>query len=403
MDTASDQTTTSIPELSAALVDQLRRMGAIRTEPVAAALAAVRRDRFAPEATPEMAYSNEAIVTKRDERGLAISSVSAPRVQAFMLEQAQVRPGMRLLEIGSGGVNAAYMSELVGAGGQVTTVDIDQDVTDRARRLLAENGYEQVEVVLGDGEFGVPGRAPYDRIIVTVGSWDIPKAWTDQLTEDGLIVLPLRMRSLNRSIALRRDGDHLVSSSVERAGFVAMQGAGAFGERLVQLQEDVALRVDDGQPADEELLAAALEHPLVETWSAVTVGDQEPFDDLDLFLASTSLGFCLLMAHESAVKAGVVKARPWGSSAVFSGGAFAYVVLRQLAADKHEFGVYGHGPDADRLVGHLAGQIREWDREHRGGPGPLICAYPADTPDDQLPEGLVITKKHTKLTVSWSR
>ncbi|MFE4974379.1 methyltransferase, FxLD system [Kitasatospora sp. NPDC056651] len=404
MTTDSDKIVTPVQSLCAALVDQLRGLNAIRTGRVADAFRAVPRHLFAPEAPVAEVYSNQPIVTKRDERGLAISTVSAPRIQAFMLEQADIQPGMRVLEIGSGGVNAAYIAELVGEGGEVTTMDIDPFVVDRAMRFLPEAGYEHVNVVLADGEFGVPEHAPYDRIVVTVGAWDIPPAWWEQLSPGGRIVVPIRVRSLNRSVAFQLEGEHLVSRSIERAGFVAMQGAGAFGEEVVYLHGDtVALRVDDGQQADGVLLAAALKQPRVELWSGVTVGDQEPFDDLDMFLATSMPGFCLLTAHESAVAAGIVQARPWGSSAVVDGGAFAYVVLRQLGPDSHEFGVYGHGSGAEALAARVVEQINTWQSSHRGGPAPVILAHPMGTPADQLAGGLVIDKKHTRFTVSWSR
>lgn len=402
MTTESDKIVTPFGSLSAALIDQLRDLNAIRTDRVADAFRAVPRHVFAPEAPVEEVYSNQPIVTKRDERGLAISTVSAPRIQAFMLEQADIQPGMRVLEIGSGGVNAAYIAELVGEAGEVTTMDIDPFVIDRAKRFLPEAGYGRVNVVLADGEFGAPKHAPFDRIVVTVGAWDIPAAWWEQLAPGGRIVVPIRIRSLNRSVAFQLDGGHLVSRSIERAGFVAMQGAGAFGEEVVYLHDDtVALRVDDGQQANGALLAAALKQPRVEAWTGVTVRDQEPFDDLDMFLATTLPGFCLLTAHDSAVAEGIVQARPWGSSAVFCDGTFAYVVLRQLGPDRHEFGVYGHGADAEGLAARVVDQINAWNSRHRNGAAPVISAYPVGTPDDQLPGSLVIDKKHTRFTVSW--
>jgi protein-L-isoaspartate(D-aspartate) O-methyltransferase len=109
-----------------------------------------------------------------------------------MLEQADLHPGMRVLEIGSGGYNAALIAELVGTEGAVTTVDIDPDVVDRARRYLEAAGYSQVTVVLADTANGVPERAPFDRIIVTAGVWDLPSAWADQLAVGGRLVVPLR-------------------------------------------------------------------------------------------------------------------------------------------------------------------------------------------------------------------
>lgn len=403
MNTLSDAAVTFAESLKEALAAQLRRLGAIRSDEVERAFLTVDRHHFAPEAELTQVYSNQPVVTKRDEQGLAVSTMSAPRIQAFMLEQAGIEPGMRVLEIGSGGVNAAYLAELVGQHGQVTTVDIDPFVTERAERYLAETGYGRVNVVLADAEYGVPNHAPYDRIVVTVGAWDIPPAWMEQLTPSGRIVVPLRLRSLNRSIAFERRDERLVSRSIERAGFVAMQGDGAFGEHVVYLHDDtVALRVDDGQDADAGLLAAALKQPRAEAWSAVTVGDEEPFDDLDMFLATSLPGFCLLVAHESAVNAGIVQARPWGNSAFFTHDTFAYVVLRQLGPDRHEFGVYGHGPGTDALTAQVADQIRLWNDAHRGGPDPVISLHPAKTPDDQLPRGLIIDKKHTRATVSWS-
>ena len=63
--------------------------------------------------------------------------------------------------------------------------------------------------------------------------------------------------------------------------------------------------------------------------------------------------------------------------------------------------MYAHGPDAEKLADRVAEQIRTWDRDHRSGPGPRFEAHPAGAPDEQLPEGLVIDKRHIRLTVSW--
>lgn len=99
---ASSGDATSADAYRAALVDQLRELGAIRTERVAGAFRAVPRHLFLPQVPLEEAYANEAVVTKRDEQGVALSSVSAPRLVAMMLEQLRMEPGQRVLEIGSG-------------------------------------------------------------------------------------------------------------------------------------------------------------------------------------------------------------------------------------------------------------------------------------------------------------
>jgi protein-L-isoaspartate(D-aspartate) O-methyltransferase len=143
-------------DLRAGLVAQLRSLGAVRSWAVEQAVLAVPRHVFMPEASLEQAYAAEfSLTTKRDGNGVALSSVSAARIQAFMLEQAGIGPGMRVLEVGSGGYNAALIAELVGPAGRVTTVDIDPEVTSRAAGLLSVAGYGQVLVVTADGAGGV--------------------------------------------------------------------------------------------------------------------------------------------------------------------------------------------------------------------------------------------------------
>lgn len=399
--------TTHADALREAMVDELREQGAIRTDRVADAFRTVPRHLFAPGESLETAYANDVVITKKDEHGIAISSVSAPQIQAMMLEQAQLGPGMRVLEIGSGGYNAALIAELVGADGEITTVDIDPEVVDRARRCLAAAGYPQVNVVWADAEGGVPDHASYDRVIVTAGAWDIPPAWCDQLADGGWLVVPLRMRGLTRSVVFERDGGYLASRDYQLCGFVPMQGIGANRERLVFLHGDeVGLRVDGGQPVDADRLRDALFAPRVERWSGVEVGGFEPFDDLDLWLGTAVADFCLLAAQKAPIDRGLVASSArMGAPTALAGGTFAYRASRPVNPDrsKFELGVYAHGPDAERLADQYADLIRTWDRDHRSGPGPRIEVYPATTPDADLPDGLVIEKKHTRVVISWSR
>jgi protein-L-isoaspartate(D-aspartate) O-methyltransferase len=310
---------------------------------------------------------------------------------------------MRCLEIGSGGYNAALMAELVGPSGKVTTVDIDPDVTGRARRCLADAGYDQVNVVLADAEDGAPQGAPYDRIIVTAGVWDLPPAWVGQLADRGRIVVPLRMRGLSRSVVFEREGSRLVSLGHEMAGFVAVQGAGAHQENLVLLRgDDVGLRFDESQPADVAGLREALLEPRVEAWTSVLFDGMEPFDGLFLWLATCLSDSCLLTRQQTEAARGLVDpASPLGTPTLLGGGSFAYVTFRKADQDAYEFGVYAHGPDAEKLAEQMREQIRVWDRDHRRGPAARIAVYPAGTPDEQLPGGRVLQKRHTKVTISW--
>jgi protein-L-isoaspartate(D-aspartate) O-methyltransferase len=389
--------------LRPALVDQLRELGAIRTERVADVFRAVTRHVFLPGVPLEVAHANDAVVTKRDERGVALSSVSAPQLVAMMLEQLRVEPGHHVLEIGSGGYNAALLAELVGPDGSVTTVDIDPEVVDRARSTLAAAGYPQVRALCADGEFGAAEYAPFDRIVVTVGAADIPPAWVEQLAERGRLVVPLRLRGLTRSIAFETGGGRLVSQEYEQCGFVPMQGAGQDRERLVRLYGDeVGLRVDDGQPVDEAGLRQALSAPRVQVWSQVTAGTGERLDGLHLWLAVCLPAFGLLAATQQAVDRQIVAhAWPVGVPSTFDGASLAYLTLRPTGPGRQrfEFGAYGHGPGGGKLAEAMVEHIRSWDGSSLDAG---IEAYPAGAPGGTLPAGaLVLSKRHTRVVVSW--
>jgi SAM-dependent methyltransferase len=111
-----------------------------------------------------------------------------------MLEQLDVRPGHRVLEIGAGtGINAALLAHLAGPDGQVTTIDVLPEAADRARRHLAAAGYSTVQVITGDGARGHEPGAPFDRIIATTAAWDIYPDWTAQAAPDARLVIPLRI------------------------------------------------------------------------------------------------------------------------------------------------------------------------------------------------------------------
>src|SRR5712691_4103225 len=221
-------------ELRDALTDKLRADGVISSAVVEAAFRAVPRHEFVPAGTPlGVAYNaSDSVAIKRDAHGVIISSISAPFIQARMIEQSGLRAGMSVLEIGSGGYNAALLAEVIGPDGRVVSVDIDPEVTDRASAVLEATGYAgRVRVVLADAEHVVPDLGPFDRIIVTAGAWDIPPTWLEQLADDGVIVVPLRMNGITRSIAFCRQADHLTSTSTEVCGFVPIQGDGQHPER----------------------------------------------------------------------------------------------------------------------------------------------------------------------------
>jgi protein-L-isoaspartate(D-aspartate) O-methyltransferase len=212
-------------ELRQRLVDDLRRRDVVRSEQVCEAFATVPRHLFLPDQPLADVYTDRAIITKQVE-GIGVSSSSQPSIMAVMLEQLDLEPGQCVLEIGAGtGYNAALLSQLVGPEGHVTTVDIDRDTAEGAEEHLRSAGYERVQVVTGDGGFAQAENAPYDRIIATASCWEIPQPWLDQLVEGGLIVLPFRLNGVHIAVALRKQGDGLVSERTCECGFMPLRGA----------------------------------------------------------------------------------------------------------------------------------------------------------------------------------
>lgn len=395
-------------EIRNALADKLLSDGMITSPVVERAFRTVPRHLFVAEGTPlEVAYNAaDSVAIKRDQDGVIISSTSAPFIQARMIEQAGLGPGMSVLEIGSGGYNAALLAEVVGPGGRVVSVDIDQEVTDRARALLDATGYgSRVTVVQADAENPLPELGePVDAILVTVGAWDLSPAWLEQLSQDGTIVVPLRMNGITRSIAFRRDGDHLVSTSAEVCGFVPMQGSGAHDERIFLLPDahghNVKLRFDGDVPHDMSLLDGVLATVRTETWSGVTVKHGVSFADLHLWFAGFLPGFCKLAADEGTDLA--AERKSWFPFGVVRGNSFAYLAVRPaLDGAGVEFGARAYGAHGQAAAIAMVEQIQAWDRQARDV-APAFAYWPIGSDHTRIDEGAaVLEKTHGLVTISW--
>jgi methyltransferase of ATP-grasp peptide maturase system len=126
--------------------------------------------------------------------GWATSSSSQPSLMLLMLEALDIRPGHRVLEIGTGtGYNAALLSHGIGSA-NVTSMDVDPVIVEEARVRPADLGHRPHPVV-GDGSAGHPQCAPYDRIMATVALRRLPHHWIGQVREGGHILFPLDTRS----------------------------------------------------------------------------------------------------------------------------------------------------------------------------------------------------------------
>ncbi|MGW4966382.1 methyltransferase, FxLD system [Nonomuraea sp. NPDC004186] len=380
-----------------AMVAHLRKRQDI-SDPVAAALLAVPRHLFVPGVDPGDAYRDEPIVTKRDDAGRPISSSSQPAIMATMLDQLGVEPGHRVLEIGAGtGYNAALLARLAGPAGHVVSVDIDEDIVARAGRHLSAAGAERVEVVCADGVQGFAERAPYDRVIATVGVWDLAPAWLEQLGAGGRLVAPLDLRGVQVSVALERAGDHWASRSVAPCGFMRMRGAFAGPEAIVVLRQDPELML--GLPEWREIgdVLAALDAEPDEV--AVDGGEEVAYGPgVTLWLALRDSRCCVLtgrLGQGYGMSIGLVD----GDAIALLGGRGAHVA-RGRGPTGPGLAAQGHGPGGAALAADLAGHVRAWNEAGRPETGDLrIHAYPGRAGDEG--EGAVIPKRHTTLVVTF--
>jgi protein-L-isoaspartate(D-aspartate) O-methyltransferase len=160
----------------------LRRRG-IADQAVLRAMDEVPRERFVDAGFLRSAYADQALPIACGQ------TISQPYVVAYMTEHLAMQPHHRVLEVGTGsGYQAAVLSRLAR---EVVTVERYRTLADQAQERLRSLGYDNVDVVVGDGFIGVPGRAPYDRIIVTAAAEIVPETLLDQLVENGVMILPL--------------------------------------------------------------------------------------------------------------------------------------------------------------------------------------------------------------------
>jgi protein-L-isoaspartate(D-aspartate) O-methyltransferase len=405
-----------VSELVHSLVRQLKREGYIQSWRVEAAFRAVPRHPFLPGLPLERVYSDEAIPTKFVE-GQAVSSSSQPAIMAIMLEQLGLEPGHRVLEIGAGtGYNAALLAHLVGAAGQVVTVDIDADIVEAARAHLQAAGVERVRVVCADGGYGYPALAPYDRIILTVGAGDITPAWREQLKSGGRLVLPLSFNGPQKSVALEKMSGALVSLSVRDCGFMTLRGAFAEQEQSVQLGPEPGLRLTLNHPdrVEADAVYGLLTGPSRDRPTGVRVLPREAWGGALQWLALREPELCELCAEEDWAERNLVP------RLLEISGAWRMTLTRGLVGPQglslltrppnqpgapedvsFELFVRTYGPDealAERLVAHL----KAWEAAGRPSTqGLRLKVFPVDATYRPAPNEIVLERRWSKMVLEW--
>ncbi len=196
------------------LVKTLQKKG-ISDPRVLAAIGKIPRHFFFENALLEHAYQDKAFPIGEGQ------TISQPYTVAFQTEKLEIRPGDKILEIGTGsGYQACVLMEM---GARVYTIEYNRNLYEHTRQFLPQMGYSPY-FFYGDGSKGLPSRAPFNKIIVTAGAPVIPAALTDQLAEDGILIIPVGDREKQTMMRIRKKDGKLIKEEFSNFAFVPLLG-----------------------------------------------------------------------------------------------------------------------------------------------------------------------------------
>jgi protein-L-isoaspartate(D-aspartate) O-methyltransferase len=197
------------------LVKKLAEKG-IKNEAVLAAINKVPRHVFFENALLDHAYQDKAFPIGEGQ------TISQPYTVAFQTEMLDIKPGDKVLEIGTGsGYQACVLIEM---GAKVYTIEYNRKLFETTRDFLPKLGYKPY-FFYGDGSKGLAVKAPYNKIIVTAGAPVVPAALTDQLAEDGILIIPVGNREKQTMVRIRKKNGNLIKEELSTFAFVPLLGA----------------------------------------------------------------------------------------------------------------------------------------------------------------------------------
>ena len=200
--------------LRSAMVEYQLRSRGIRDRHVLEAMSRIPRELFVPENVRREAYDDGALPIDCGQ------TISQPMIVAMMSEALECAGGEKILEIGTGsGYQTAILAEI---GGEVYSIERHAELTRRAREVLRQLGYDNVQLRTADGAKGWPEEAPFDRIIVTAAARECPPALWDQLAEDGILVGPFGPPSEQSLFASRKVNGQAQSRVLTGCRFVPL-------------------------------------------------------------------------------------------------------------------------------------------------------------------------------------
>ncbi|MBL7844710.1 MAG: protein-L-isoaspartate(D-aspartate) O-methyltransferase [Cyclobacteriaceae bacterium] len=196
------------------LVKILQNKG-IKDPNVLQAIGKVPRHVFFDNALLEHAYQDKAFPIGEGQ------TISQPYTVAFQTEKLEIKPGDKVLEIGTGsGYQACILLEL---GAKVYTIEYNKKLYETAKSFLPKLGYKPF-FFYGDGSKGISAKAPFDKIIVTAGAPVVPDALINQLAEGGILVIPVGNREKQVMLKIRKKNGQLIKEEFDYFSFVPLLG-----------------------------------------------------------------------------------------------------------------------------------------------------------------------------------
>ena len=211
------------------MVDFAIQGAGISDPDVLRAMQAVPRHEFVPQDYLDQAYDNHPLPIGYGQ------TISQPYIVAWMTELLELKPGEKVLEIGTGsGYQAAVLAEL--KYGDVYSIEIVPELAESAAQRLKKLGYSGVNVRQGDGYYGWPEAAPFDAIIVTAAPDHLPAPLAAQLTENGCLVIPIGPPGAYQSLwKFKNENGELIAFNMGGVSFVPFTGEGIGGEAATPL------------------------------------------------------------------------------------------------------------------------------------------------------------------------
>jgi protein-L-isoaspartate(D-aspartate) O-methyltransferase len=188
----------------------------VQDQRVLDAMREIPRHLFIPQEYRESAYQDRPLPIGKGQ------TISQPYIVAVMTELLGIRPGDSVLEVGTGsGYQAAILARLAGV---VVTIERLPEIAETAGNILRSLAISNVKIIVGDGTEGYVPDAPYNGIIVTAATPDIPSPLVEQLADGGRLVAPVGSRDLQQLIRLTRNGDQITRESYGGVVFVPLLG-----------------------------------------------------------------------------------------------------------------------------------------------------------------------------------